>query len=89
MEIENPQTAKFVPLPFAFNFEPDAVGASFYIDWTKGGEGEEILRELIRSKVIGRVRHANQLYQGLFQDIGDFNTSNGFVALRRELDPTR
>ena len=52
MEIENPNTAEFVPLPGAFNFEYIPMGAqnlpdnfSFRFDWTKKGDGQEILQE--------------------------------------------
>ena len=55
MEIESPKTAGFVPLLGAFNFEHKPMGAignpdefSFLMDWTKGGEGQEVLREHIR-----------------------------------------
>jgi hypothetical protein len=55
MEIANPKTAEFVPLLGAFNFERKPMGAlgipdefSFLMDWTKGGEGQEVLREHIR-----------------------------------------
>ncbi len=57
MDIENTKTAVFVPLLGAFNFEHKSMGAlgipdefSFRMDWTKGGEGQEVLREHIRSR---------------------------------------
>lgn len=81
-EIEDPKTTKFVPLLFAFNFKPDALGASFGIDWDKGGEGQDILREHLRSGSVGRVRTAGCVFQGVFKDLGGFNTSRGFVALQ-------
>jgi len=51
MEIENPKNAEFVPLLGASNFERKSMAAlgipdefSFRMDWTKGGEGHEVLR---------------------------------------------
>jgi hypothetical protein len=50
MEIENPKNAEFVSLLGASNFEHKTMAAlgipdefSFRMDWTKGGEGHEVL----------------------------------------------
>ena len=48
-EIENPITAKFVPLSGAFNFRLGANEFSFLMDWTKKDDGQEILGKYIRS----------------------------------------
>jgi hypothetical protein len=73
MEIENPNPAEFVPLPGAFNFEYIPMGGqnlpdnlSFRIDWTKKGDGQEILQEGIRSGSPIRVKQHGQLYRGVF-----------------------
>ena len=86
MEIENPNTAEFVPLPGAFNFEYIPMGAqnlpdnfSFRIDWTKKGDGQEILQEGIRSGSPIRVKQHGQLYRGVFKGEWGFNTTDGMV----------
>jgi hypothetical protein len=86
MEIENPNTAEFVPLPGAFNFEYIPMGSqnladnfSFRIDWTKKGDGQEILQEGIRSGSPIRVKQQGQLYRGVFKGEWGFNTTDGMV----------
>lgn len=85
MKIENPQSATLVPLMGAFNAVPGGPpipGAlSFKIDWTKGGEGQDILREHFRSGSPGRIEHDGKHYSGVFEDLGGFNTEDGFVVV--------
>lgn len=86
MEIEDPKTAKFIPLEGALNFEhrrstqgplPDEF--NFAIDWTKEGRGQEILREHISSRSLMRMRHLGKEYQGIFRHEWGFNTADGMV----------
>ena len=88
MEIEDPKTAGFVPLLGAFNFEykplsnlrlPDEF--SFRIDWTKGGEGQDVLREHIRSGSLIRVNERRQQYQGILKFESGMNTNDGMVVV--------
>ena len=89
MEIENPKTAEFVPLLGAFNFEYKPLGSlrlpdefSFRIDWTKGGEGQDVLREHMQSKSLLRVRNHGGEYRGAFKDGGwGINTSDDMVIV--------
>jgi hypothetical protein len=74
MEIENQKSAEFVPLVGAFNFEHKSMGAlgipdefSFRMDWTKGGEGQEVLREHIRSRTLIRVKRQGKQCQGILR----------------------
>ncbi len=62
MEIENPNTAEFVPLRGAFNFEYIPMGAqnlpdnfSFRIDWTKKGDGKKSSK-----REFGRDHHSSE-----------------------------
>lgn len=88
MEIENPKNAEFVPLLGAFNFEHKSMGAldipdefSFRMDWTKGGEGQEFLREHIRSRTIIRVKWQGKQYQGVLRFESGINTIDGMVVV--------
>ena len=88
MEIENPKNAVFVPLLGAFNFEHKSMGAlgipdefSFRMDWTKGGEGHEVLREHIRSRTLIRVKQQGKQYQGILRFESGINTNDGMVVL--------
>src|ERR1700678_2509529 len=74
MDIENPKTSDFVPLLGAFNFEHKPMGAlrlpdefSFLMDWTKGGEGQEVMREHIRAGSLIRVKQHGQQHQGVLK----------------------
>ena len=86
MQIEN-QTGTFVPLLGGVNFQADKrhpsvpVTYSFGIDWTKEGDGQEILREHIRSSSAGRVEWHGAEYQGKFEDLWGMNTAEGMVRL--------
>lgn len=88
MEIENPTNAAFVPLLGAFNFEHKSMGAlgisdefSFRMDWTKGGEGQEVLREQIRSKTLIRVKRQGRQFQGVIRSESGINTADGLVVV--------
>jgi hypothetical protein len=88
MEIENPTNAEFVPLLGAFNFEPKSMGAlgipdefSFRIDWTKGGEGQDFLREHIRSGTLIRVKQLGKQFQGILRFESGINTNDGMVVV--------
>jgi len=88
MEIVNPKTAEFVPLLGAFNFEHKPMGAlrlpdefSFLMDWTKGGEGQEFLREHIRSGSLIRVKQHGKQYQGVLKFESGMNTNDGMVVV--------
>ncbi|HEY2471417.1 MAG TPA: hypothetical protein VGI45_26745 [Terracidiphilus sp.] len=95
MEIENPKTGRFVPLLGASKFEYTPLGAqhspdefSFRIDWDKGGEGQEILREHIRSGSFLRVRERREEYKGAFLREWEFNTREGMVIVEVHSGPT-
>ena len=88
MEIENPRTTQFVPLLGAFNFEHKRMDAlsltdefSFLVDWTKGGEGQEVLREHIRAGSLIRVNQHGQLHQGVLKFESGMNTNDGMVVV--------
>jgi hypothetical protein len=88
MDIENPKTAEFVPLLGAFNFEHQPMGAlgipaefSFLMDWTKGGEGQEVLRVHIRSRTLIRVKQPGKQYQGMLRHESGINTIDGMVVV--------
>ena len=90
MKIENPQNAEFIPLLGAFNFEHKSMGAlgipdefSFRMDWTKGGEGQEVLREhfLAGSGSLIRVKQQGKQYQGTLRFESGMNTSDGMVVV--------
>ena len=88
MEIENPKTAEFVPLLGAFNFEHKPMGAlslpdqfSFLMDWTKGGEGQEVLREHIRAGALIRVKQHGQQHKGVLKFESGMNTNDGMVVV--------
>jgi len=89
MDIENPKTAVFVALLGAFNFEHKSLGAlgipdefSFLMDWTKGGEGQEVLREHIRSRTLIRVKQGEgKQYQGILRLESGINTIDGMVVV--------
>jgi hypothetical protein len=88
MEIESPKTAGFVPLLGAFNFEHKPMGAignpdefSFLIDWTKGGEGQEVMREHIRAGSLIRVNQHGQQHQGVLKFESGMNTNDGLVVV--------
>jgi len=89
MDIENPKTAVFVPLLGGFNFEHKSTGArgipdefSFRMDWTKGGEGQEVLREHLRtgSGSLIRVTQHGKQYQGTLRFESGINTNDGMVV---------
>jgi hypothetical protein len=91
MEIQNPQTGLFLPLQGAFNFRVNPSGIqgipeayTFGVDWTQGGEGQEILREHIRSKSLLSVKHHGQLYAGVVEFTADINSPNGAVMVRKQ-----
>jgi hypothetical protein len=86
MEIENLKTAEFVQMLGAFNFERKPLGAvrnefSFQVDWTKGGEGQEILREHIRVGTLIRVQQHGQQHQGVLKFESGMNTNDGMVVV--------
>jgi hypothetical protein len=88
MEIENSKNAEFVPLLGAFNFEHKSMGAlgipdefSFLMDWTKGGEGQEVLREHIRSRTLIRLKQQCKQYQGILRFESGINTNDGMVVV--------
>jgi hypothetical protein len=88
MEIENPTNAEFVPLLGAFNFENKYMGAlgipdefSFRMDWTKGGEGQEVLREHIRSKTLIRLKRQGKRFQDILRFESGINTVDGMVVV--------
>jgi hypothetical protein len=88
MEIESPKNAEFVPLLGVFNFEYKSMGAlgipdefSFRMDWTKGGEGQEVLREHIRSRTLIRVKQQGKQYQGMLRCESGINTIDGMVVV--------
>ena len=86
MEIENPKTAVFVTLLGAFNFVPTRSRHglpdtfSFRIDWTKGGEGQEILREHLRLGSLMRVKQHDKQYQGVLNFEHGINSCDGAVV---------
>lgn len=91
MEIRNPQTGLFLPLQGTFNFRvnssadqeiPDAY--TFGVDWTKQGEGQEILRGHMRSKSPLTLRHRGQLYTGAVEFEAGINTARGDVMVRKQ-----
>ncbi len=90
MDIENPKTAVFVSLLGAFNFEHKSMGAlgipdefSFRMDWTKGGEGQEVLREHLRagSGSLIRVKQQGKQHQGILRFESGINTNDGMVVV--------
>jgi hypothetical protein len=88
MEIENLTNAEFVPLLGTFNFEHKSMGAlgipdefSFRMDWTKGGEGQEVLREHIRSRTLIRVKRQGRQCQGILRFESGINTVDGLVVV--------
>ncbi len=88
MEIEDPKTAEFVPLLGAFNFERNVMGTlgipdefSFLMDWTKGGEGQDVLRENIRVGSLIRVKQRGQQHQGVLRFESGMNTHDGMVVV--------
>ena len=88
MDIENPKTALFVPLLGAFNFEHKSMGAlgipdefSFRMDWTLGGEGQEVLRDHIRSRTLIRVKQQGKQYHGMLRFESVINTNDGMVVV--------
>jgi hypothetical protein len=88
MEIANPKTAEFVPLLGAFNFEHKPMGGlgipdefSFLMDWTKGGEGQEVLREHIRNGSLIRVKQYGQQHQGVLRFESGMNSNDGMVVV--------
>lgn len=90
MDIENPKTAVFVPLLGAFNFEHKSMGDlgipdefSFQMDWTKSGEGQEVLREHLRadSGSLIRVKQQGKQYQGILRFESGINTNDGMVVV--------
>jgi hypothetical protein len=88
MEIEDPRTTGFVPLDGAFNFvyRPSTDKRlpnefNFGIDWTKGGQGQDILREHIREHSTMRVQMRGETYQGVFKHEWGFNTPDGMVIV--------
>ena len=88
MEIENPKTAEFIPLLGAFNFEHKPMGAlslpdefSFLMDWTKGGEGQEVLREHIRAGSFIRVKQRGLQHQGVLKFESGMNSNEGMVVV--------
>jgi hypothetical protein len=90
MEIENPKSAVFVPLLGAFNFEHKSMGAlgipdefSFLMDWTKGGEGQDVLREHLRAGFgsLIRVKQQGKQYQGMLRFESGINTNDGMVVV--------
>lgn len=91
MEIRNSQTGLFLPLQGAFNFQVNPSGIrgipeayTFGVDWTKEGEGQEILREHIRSKSLLSLRHHGQTYEGMVEFTADINSPNGSVMVRKQ-----
>ena len=89
MEIENPKTAELIPLLGATNSQFKSMGAlhlpdemSFLMDWTQGGEGQEVLREHIRAGSRVRVKQQGKQYQGVPTDVGGMNTNDGMVVVR-------
>jgi hypothetical protein len=89
MEIQDPKTNGFVPLYGASNFEfrpstderlPSEF--NFAVDWTKGGRGQEILRDRIRESSIMRVRMHGKTYQGAPKHEWGFNTPAGMVIAK-------
>lgn len=87
MEIRNPKTEEFLPLIGAFNFDHYRVGQSvfyefsFAIDWTKGGDGQDVLRDHIRDGSLMDVRNHGQEYRGKFKFEWGFNSSDGKVII--------
>ena len=88
MEIEDPWATGFVPLDGAFNFvyRPSTDKRlpnefNFGIDWTKGGQGQDILREHIREHSTMRVQMRGETYQGVFKHEWGFNTPDGTVIM--------
>ena len=90
MEIENQKNAEFVPLLGASNFERKSMAAlgipdefSFRMDWTKGGEGQEVLREHLRagSGSLIRVKQQGKQYQGMLRFESGINTNDGMVVV--------
>jgi hypothetical protein len=88
MEIQNPKASKIVPLLGAFNFEYKRMGAlgipdefSFLVDWTKEGEGQDILREHIRNRSLLCVTQRGQQYQGRPKFESGINTPEGMVVV--------
>ena len=88
MEIENPQSLAFLPLLGVFNFEHKSMAAlgipdefSFRMDWTKGGEGQEVLREHIRSRTLIRLKQQGKQYQGILRFESGINTNDGMVVV--------
>ena len=53
----------------------------FGVDWTKGGEGQEILREHIRASSLLKVTWRGKQYQGVLKMEWEMNTNNGRVIL--------
>ena len=88
MEIENLTNAEFVPLLGTFNFEHKSMGAlgipdefSFLMDWTMGGEGQEVLREHIRNGSLIRVKQYGQQHQGVLRFESGMNSNDGMVVV--------
>ena len=83
MEIENPNTAEFVPLPRAFNFEYipiyPIISASVLTGLRKATG-----RNPPRGNSVGitiRVKQHGQLNRGVFKGEWGFNTTDGMVIL--------
>jgi len=88
MEIQNPQTGAFFPVSGCFNFTlvlSQAGTLAFGVDWTKGGDGQELLRDNIGSGSLLKVRWRTKVYQAIFKTERDKYSNSGRVTL--ELRP--
>jgi len=85
MDIESTKTNALVPLLGTFNHEEARVAGvstiSFHIDWTKGGDGQDVLRDHIRLESHGRVVWHGKQYKGVPKVIWGINTEDSLVVL--------
>ena len=87
MEIKNPGTGAYIPLLGAFNFERKPLSKrtvidqfSFYVDWTKGGRGQDILRQHIGFKSPMHVKWHGVEHRGVMSFEAGINTADGLVV---------
>ena len=72
----------------AFNFDLFRIAAnlpeefSFGIDWTVGGAGQDVLRNIIREMSTAHVRHLGREFVGVFKFEWGTNTNDGKVFFK-------
>jgi hypothetical protein len=51
------------------------------MNWTKGGEGQEVLREHIRDGSLIRVKQHGKQHQGVLRFESGMNTNEGMIVV--------